>query len=377
MDTINILAIESSCDETAVAILRAPREECENRSPELLSSIISSQIAIHREYGGVVPELASRNHSADLPHLVRQACKEAGIEPHQIDACSATAGPGLVAALLIGNSTAKALALALDVPFIAVNHLEGHLMSPFITMPKVPYPHIGLVVSGGHTLFVEVSGRGQYKLMGRSLDDAAGEAFDKVGKMLGLPYPGGPEIDKRAALGNPKAFDFPRALMKSDEPNVSFSGLKTSVLYTLPKLTPTGNPADLTEDTLNDLCASFQQAVIDVLIRKSMQVLETTGCNMLALSGGVSCNSGLRRQLEETCDQQGIRLILPENRYTTDNAAMIAFVALLKMRQGISSPLNEDVNPNLSLTGDMNRSKSDRSLNTSGQNVQCMTDAKK
>lgn len=359
MDLLHILAIESSCDETAVAILRAPKEEREDAAAELLCSIISSQVPLHREYGGVVPELASRNHSADLPRLIRQACREAGLQPRDLDICAATAGPGLVAALLIGSSTAKGLALGLGKPYIAVNHLEGHLMSPFITLPKIPCPHIGLVVSGGHTLFVDVSAFGSYKLLGRSLDDAAGEAFDKVGKMLGLPYPGGPEVDKRAALGNPRAFDFPRALMHEPQPNVSFSGLKTSVLYTLPKLTPGGNPADIPEQTINDLCASFQKAVVDVLVGKAMRALEMSGRRILALSGGVSCNSMLRSQLGTACESAGVRLILPEYRFTTDNAAMIAFTALQKARNGQFSPLDRDVDPNLSLTGEHNRSKSD------------------
>lgn len=357
METITILAIESSCDETAVAIMRAPRDEHAGQAPELLSSVISSQINIHRQYGGVIPELASRNHSADLPPLIRRALSEAGITPADIDVCASTAGPGLVAALLIGNSTAKALALALGAPFIAVNHLEGHLMSPFIPAPSVTYPHVGLVVSGGHTLFVDVRSPGNYTLLGRSLDDAAGEAFDKVGKMLGLPYPGGPEIDKRAALGNPQAFDFPRAMLKDPAPNVSFSGLKTSVLYTLPKLTASGNPADIPPQTLNDICASFQQAVIDVLIKKAFKALSISGAKTLTLSGGVSCNTRLRKQLAETCEARGVQLILPENKYTTDNAAMIAFAALLKARQGRFSPLNEDVDPNLSLDGSLNRTK--------------------
>lgn len=365
MDLLHILAIESSCDETAAAILRAPSEEREDAAAELLSSVISSQVPLHREYGGVVPELASRNHSADLPRLVRQACLEAGLEPQDIDVCAATTGPGLVAALLIGSSTARGLALGLGKPYIAVNHLEGHLMSPFITMPSVPCPHVGLVVSGGHTLFVEVTAFGSYKLLGRSLDDAAGEAFDKVGKMLGLPYPGGPEVDKRAALGNPRAFDFPRALLHEEQPNVSFSGLKTSVLYTLPKLTPNGNPANLAEETLNDLCASFQKAVVDVLVHKAMRALRMSGCRILALSGGVSCNSMLRAELAEACESAGIRLILPEYRFTTDNAAMIAFTALQKARRGLYSPLDRDVDPNLSLTGELNRSKSDRAAKAS------------
>ena len=188
-ESLTVLGIESSCDETAVAILRSAGEE---KAPEILSSVISSQIAIHRQHGGVVPELASRNHSADLPGIIRTACREAGTVPADIDVFGATGGPGLVAALLVGNSTAKALALASGRPFVSVNHLEGHLLSPFLKRPGGPVPHLGMVVSGGHTLFVDVRGVGNYRLLGRSLDDAAGEAFDKVGKMLGLPYPGGP-----------------------------------------------------------------------------------------------------------------------------------------------------------------------------------------
>ena len=242
-DTFTVLGIESSCDETAVAVLRSSGEK---EAPEILSSVISSQIAIHRQHGGVVPELASRNHSTDLPGVIRSACRKAGVTPADIDVFGATAGPGLVAALLVGNSTAKALALATGKPFVSVNHLEGHLLSPFVKRPEGPVPHLGMVVSGGHTLFVDVRGVGDYRLLGRSLDDAAGEAFDKVGKMLGLPYPGGPEIDRMAARGNPEAFSFPRALMKGASANVSFSGLKTAVLYTLPKLTESGNPHNQT-----------------------------------------------------------------------------------------------------------------------------------
>ena len=239
MSTI-ILGIESSCDDTSAAVIK---------DGVLLSSVIASQ-AVHEAYGGVVPELASRNHSADLPGVIRSACREAGVTPADIDVFGATGGPGLVAALLVGNSTAKALALAAGRPFVSVNHLEGHLLSPFLKRPGGPVPHLGMVVSGGHTLFVDVRGVGNYRLLGRSLDDAAGEAFDKVGKMLGLPYPGGPEIDRLAAEGDPEAFSFPRALMKEHTANVSFSGLKTAVLYKLPKLTESGNPHDLAEQTL-------------------------------------------------------------------------------------------------------------------------------
>lgn len=357
MEALTVLAIESSCDETAVAVMRGPKSENAQATPELLSSVISSQINLHRQYGGVVPEVASRNHSLDLPKLVREACRLANITPSDINICAATAGPGLVAALLIGCSTAKSIALALNIPYIAINHLEGHLLSPFITHSHIPYPYLGMIVSGGHTLFIDVQKPGVYKLLGRSLDDAAGEAFDKVGKMLNLPYPGGPEIDHRAALGNPEAFQFPRSLIKEKTPNVSFSGLKTSVLYTLPKITKTGNPEELTEKQLNDLCASFQQAVIDSLVTKALIAMEISGNKTLALSGGVSCNSGLRKQLSEICRQKNVELVLPEHKFTTDNAAMIAFAALHNARRGISSPLNEDINPNLPLTGHINRNK--------------------
>jgi N6-L-threonylcarbamoyladenine synthase len=358
MDKITVLAIESSCDETAVAIIQGSSTQQLGVNPStLLASVVSSQINIHREFGGVVPEVASRNHSADLPHVIREACSIANISPKEIDAFAATSGPGLVAALLVGNTTGKALALASGKPFIAVNHLEGHLLSPFITEPSGPVPHLSLVVSGGHTLFVDVKGVGKYELLGRSLDDAAGEAFDKVGKMLGLPYPGGPEIDARATQGNPKAFDFPRSLLKEPGLDVSFSGLKTAVLYTLPKLVPGGDPSLLTESQMNDICASFQEAVIDTLAKKLLRAIKLTGHQTIAVSGGVSCNNGLRARLQRLAKEKGLKLILPEKRFTTDNAAMIAFAALQHARMGESYPLDQDVDPNLKLTSSLNRTK--------------------
>ena len=257
----------------------------------------------------------------------------------------------------MGNSTAKALALATGKPFVSVNHLEGHLLSPFLKRPGGPVPHLGMVVSGGHTLFVDVRGVGDYRLLGRSLDDAAGEAFDKVGKMLGLPYPGGPEIDRMAAHGDPQAFSFPRALMKEHTANVSFSGLKTAVLYTLPRLTASGDPHDLPEQTLRDLCASFQRAVTDVLIHKALHALRVSGHRTLSVSGGVSCNGELRSRLKVACDRENVELVLPDFDLTTDNAAMIAYVTCLKARRGLFHSLDEDVDPNLKLTEDLNRSK--------------------
>lgn len=343
-----VLGIESSCDETAVSLVE---EVAGETPPRVLSSVISTQIPLHRLYGGVIPELASRNHSTNLPGVLREALEKAGRSIHEVDAFASTAGPGLVAALLVGNTAAKALALAAGKPFIAVNHLEGHMLSPFITHEDGLVPHLSLVVSGGHTLLIDVQGCSNYKLIGRSRDDAAGEAFDKVAKMLDLPYPGGPEIDKRAERGDATRFKLPRPMMHESHLDFSFSGLKTAVLYTLPKLTPSGNPNDLEEQTMCDLCAGVRQAIIDVLIHKAMRALKQTGHRVLAVSGGVSCNSALRRQLEERCRRARIKLILPPNSLTTDNAAMIAFAGLLHARAGEFSPLNTPVDPNMKLAG--------------------------
>lgn len=347
-----VLGIESSCDETAVALIEETPGE---QQPRVLSSVISTQIPLHRLYGGVIPELASRNHSTNLPGVLKEALEKAGRSIREVDAFASTAGPGLVAALLVGNTAAKALALAAGKPFVAVNHLEGHMLSPFITHPGGLVPHLGLVVSGGHTLIINVQGSGNYELIGRSRDDAAGEAFDKVAKMLDLPYPGGPEIDKRAEQGDPTRFKFPRPMMHESHLDFSFSGLKTAVLYTLPKLVPSGNPNDLDEQTMCDLCAGVRQAIIDVLIHKAMRALKQTGHRVLAVSGGVSCNSALRRQLAERCKRARIELILPPNSLTTDNAAMIAFAGLLRAQAGDFSSLDTPVDPNLKLAGAQTR----------------------
>ena len=343
-----VLGIESSCDETAAALL----EEGEGGGgARLLSSVISTQIPLHRMYGGVIPELASRNHSANIRPVLQEALDKAGRRITDVDVFAATAGPGLVAALLVGNTAAKALALAAGKPFIAVNHLEGHMLSPFITRLGGLVPHLGLVVSGGHSLLIDVNGPCDYRLLGRSRDDAAGEAFDKVAKMLDLPYPGGPEIDRLADKGDPARFAFPRPMLHEDHLDFSFSGLKTAVLYTLPKLVASGDPHDLPESCLCDLCAGVRQAIIDVLISKAMRALKLTRKRILAVSGGVSCNSGLRSQLAERCERSGIELVLPPNSLTTDNAAMIAFAGLLRARAGFSSPLETPVDPNLKLAG--------------------------
>ncbi len=343
-----VLGIESSCDETAVALIEGGHA---GEKPALLSSVISTQIPLHRLYGGVIPELASRNHSARLPQVLAEALEKAGRSIHEVDAFASTAGPGLVAALLVGNTAAKALALAARKPFVAVNHLEGHMLSPFIASERGVEPHLGLVVSGGHSLLVDVRGPGDYCLLGRSRDDAAGEAFDKVAKMLDLPYPGGPEIDKRAALGDPERFRFPRPMMREAHLDFSFSGLKTAVLYTLPTLVKSGNPNDLEPQVMNDLCAGVRQAIIDVLIHKAMRALKQSGHKLLAVSGGVSCNSALREQLAAACARRRVELLLPPRELTTDNAAMIAFAGLLHAQAGSFSPLNTPVDPNLHLAG--------------------------
>ena len=292
-----LLAIESSCDETAVAIVRGEV----GQQTEVLASEINSQIALHREYGGVVPELASRNHSLHLRGLVEIALQGAGVRMNEIDAFAATTGPGLASSLLIGSTAAKGMACAARRPFLGINHLEGHLLSPFLAETSVP-PHVALIVSGGHTLLLDVAGAGRYRKLGGTRDDAAGEAYDKVGKMLGLPYPGGPEIEKIAVGGNPRAYDFPRSMVHEPHLDFSFSGLKTAVLYTLQKETG--------ELPVADLAASFQQAVIEILVRKTLRAAEQTGHRRIALSGGVSLNQALRSAFQQAAARTGV-----ENRW--------------------------------------------------------------
>jgi N6-L-threonylcarbamoyladenine synthase len=331
-----LLAIESSCDETAVAIVRGTA----GAATEVLASEVSSQIALHREHGGVVPELASRNHSLHLRGLVEKALQDAGVRMEEIDAFAATTGPGLASSLLIGSTAAKGMACALGKPFLGINHLEGHLLSPFLAQTSVP-PHVALIVSGGHTLLLDVEGPGKYKKLGGTRDDAAGEAYDKVGKMLGLQYPGGPEIEKAAVGGNPKAYDFPRSMVHEPHLDFSFSGLKTAVLYTLQKET---GPLPVA-----DLAASFQQAVIDILVQKSLRAARQAGRRKIALSGGVSLNKALRAAFQQAGDRAGIEISVASPIFCTDNAAMIAFAALLRHLAGESSPLDGDIHPNLPL----------------------------
>ncbi len=331
-----LLAIESSCDETAVAIVRGST----GQPTAVLASEISSQIALHREHGGVVPELASRNHSLHLRGLVEKALADAAVAMTEIDAFAATTGPGLASSLLIGSTAAKGMACALNRPFLGINHLEGHLLSPFLDQTSVP-PHVALIVSGGHTLLLDVEGAGRYRKLGGTRDDAAGEAYDKVGKMLGLAYPGGPEIEKAARTGNPKAYDFPRSMLHDPHLDFSFSGLKTAVLYTLQK--------EKGELPVADLAASFQQAVIDILVRKTLRAVRETGRKRIALSGGVSLNQALRGAFQQAGVEHGLEICVAPPVFCTDNAAMIAFAALLRHLAGESSALDGDIHPNLPL----------------------------
>jgi len=328
---MRLLALETSCDETAAAVLDGGR---------LLASEVASQIAIHQAYGGVVPEVASRNHLLTLKPVIDTALRVAGLSIADIDAFAATNGPGLATSLMIGTSAAKGLAVARGKPYLAVNHLEGHLLSPFFGDPAGVQAAVALIVSGGHTLLVEIEALGRYRLLGQTRDDAAGEAFDKVGKLLGLPYPGGPNVNRLAREGDPRAFDFPRSMIDSGDFYFSFSGLKTSVRYLLPKLE---NPS------LPDLCASFQEAVVDVLVEKTIRAAQHTRRQIVAVSGGVSCNTRLREKLQSACAARGLQLRLADPKLCTDNAAMIGYVAALLLGQGESSPLTGDIDPNLRL----------------------------
>ncbi len=327
---MTVLALESSCDETAVAILR---------DDTLLASEVASQIALHAVTGGVVPEVASRSHLRMLRPTLDAALSRAGISLGEVDAFAATRGPGLATSLMIGMAVAKGLAVGFGKPFLGVNHMEGHLLSPFFGNGG-PRPAIGLIVSGGHTMLVDIRAVADYRLLGQTVDDAAGEAFDKVGKLLGLPYPGGPNVNKLARDGNPKAVDFPRSMLHSADFAFSFSGLKTSVRYLLPKLA---------EFSIADVCASFQEAVVDVLVAKSIRAARTTGRDTIAVSGGVSCNTRLREKLAEACNKAGLQLLLADPSLCTDNAAMIGYVASLRLAAGETSPLSTDIDPNLRL----------------------------
>ncbi len=326
-----ILGIETSCDETAAAVV--------DRAQSVLSSVVSSQVDLHARYGGVVPEVASRAHVELLTPVVAQAVVESGVADADIDAVAATTGPGLIGSLLVGVSAAKALSLVWDVPFVSVNHLEAHLYAAFLEEPDLDLPLVILLVSGGHTMLVHMQDHGRYSVLGSTLDDAAGEAYDKVARYLGLGYPGGPAIDALAVEGDPHAIAFPRA-MKDDGLDFSFSGLKTAVVNHVRK-----HP----EAATADVAASFQEAVVDVLIHKARVAARQEGATGLCLAGGVAANSQLRERLVEVCAEDGLRAFLPSRSMCTDNAAMVAAAGWWRLRQDGPAPLDTGADPGASL----------------------------
>ena len=318
-----ICAIESSCDDTSAAVLKGR---------QVLSNIVADQ-KVHQKYGGVVPELASRAHQKHIVPVVDQALKEAGVLHTDLDAIAYTKGPGLMGSLLVGASFARGMAVSCGIPAIGIHHMRAHILAHFIedAHPAPPeFPFLCLTVSGGHTQLVQVNGEREMKLIGQTLDDAAGEAFDKAAKMLGLPYPGGPQLDKRAAEGDPDAFSF--AKPRIDGLDMSFSGLKTSILYFLQKMER--EQEDFIATHLNDLCASIQKTIVDILIEKTRKAAEQTGITQIAVAGGVSANSGLRQRLMEMSSEEGWQLYVPPLAYCTDNAAMIGICAALDAEAG-------------------------------------------
>ena len=358
-----VLGIETSCDETAASVVEDGRR--------VRSDVVASQVLVHRPYGGVVPEVASRQHVATIVPVIRRAAEDAGIGLGDLDGIAVTAGPGLVGALLVGVETAKSLAYALGKPLVGVNHLAGHLAAVFLDEPPAPsapgspaaapsgpppsdpgpwqgpgppFPHLALLVSGGHTALIRVDGPGRTALLGATRDDAAGEAFDKVGKMLGLGYPGGVAIDKLAAKGDPSVFALPRALPRRDDLDFSFSGLKTAASTLL-----RGRTALPEGDELADFCASFQAAVVDVLTRKSRRAVALHGLPHLVVCGGVAANRGLRAGLTAAGAEDGFRVYIPPPKRCTDNAAMIAAAGTMLLARGDRAPLDLSVDPGLPL----------------------------
>ncbi|PWL37695.1 tRNA (adenosine(37)-N6)-threonylcarbamoyltransferase complex transferase subunit TsaD [Flagellimonas aquimarina] len=318
-----ILAIESSCDDTSAAVL------CNTK---VLSNVVATQ-EIHKQYGGVVPELASRAHQQNIVPVVHQALAKANIDKKQLSAIAFTRGPGLMGSLLVGASFAKSLSLGLNIPLIEVNHMEAHILAHFIddeSMTAPEFPFLGMTISGGHTQIVKVSNYFDMEVLGETLDDAVGEAFDKSAKLMGLPYPGGPLVDKNAQLGNPRAFDFPKP--KVDGLNFSFSGLKTSILYFLQRETKK-NP-DFIVENINDICASVQYTILEILMDKLKLAVKQTGIQQVAIGGGVAANSGIRARLKEAEETLGWKTYIPKFQYCTDNAAMIGIVGYLKFLEG-------------------------------------------
>ncbi|MBD5456833.1 MAG: tRNA (adenosine(37)-N6)-threonylcarbamoyltransferase complex transferase subunit TsaD [Lachnospiraceae bacterium] len=333
---VYILAIESSCDETAAAVVKNGREICSN--------IIYSQIALHTEYGGVVPEIASRKHIEKINQVIEQALSEAHMELKEMDAIAVTYGPGLVGALLVGVSAAKAISFASGIPLIGVHHIEGHISANYIENKDLEPPFVCLVVSGGHSHLVLVKGYGEYEILGRTRDDAAGEAFDKVARAIGLGYPGGPKIDKISKEGNPDAIHFPRAKVAEAEYDFSFSGLKSAVLNYL-------NSCEMKGETINraDVAASFQKAVIDVLVEHSMHAVKSYGFTKFAIAGGVASNSSLRAAFEKACEKGYVEFYHPSPIFCTDNAAMIGTAGYYEYRKGTRHGFDLNAVPNLKL----------------------------
>ncbi|MCR4288373.1 MAG: tRNA (adenosine(37)-N6)-threonylcarbamoyltransferase complex transferase subunit TsaD [Deltaproteobacteria bacterium] len=332
-----ILGIESSCDDTGASVVED--------GTVVLSSVVWSQDSIHGRYGGVVPELASRNHISAIVPVVDHALEDAGITMDDIDALAVTQGPGLVGSVLVGLSFAKAVSFASDVPFAGVNHIEAHAQAAFLrekgdVINEPGFPFVSLVASGGHTMLLHCKAPAEFRAIGQTLDDAAGEAFDKVAKMLGLGYPGGAAMDRAASAGSRDAFGFTRPLMSKDSLDFSFSGLKTAAMTLIKKLgaAPEG-------EKLNDFAASFQEAVVDVLVEKSLRALDKTGAKTLVVAGGVACNSRLRQRLGQTAEARGIRLFIPAPRFCSDNGAMIASLGYLLLKKGVKAPLDMNAVP--------------------------------
>ena len=331
-----ILAVESSCDETAAAVVKNGRH--------VLSSVISSQIDIHTVFGGVVPEIASRKHIENIDYVIKKAMDDAEMAFEDLTAVAVTYGPGLVGALLVGLAEAKALAYAVNKPLIGVHHIEGHICANYIEDINFEPPYVALVVSGGHSHLLHVKGYGDYEIMGRTRDDAVGEAYDKVARAIGMGYPGGPKIDAAAKEGNPDAIVFPRVSREEDSFDFSFSGIKSAVLNYLNKARMTGEPINV-----NDVAAGFQEAVVEVLVEKTIRAARARGVEKVAMAGGVSANSSLRKRMLEKCSENGFSLNVPSPVYCTDNAAMIGSAAYFEYVKGVRDGLNLNANPNLKL----------------------------
>ena len=335
-DDVLVLGIETSCDETSAAVVKGGRD--------ILANIVASQTELHGEYGGIVPEIAARAHVESLSPVIAEALRGAECTFWDLDAVAATLGPGLVGSLLIGVAEGKAIAAVLEVPFVGVNHLEAHLYSNLLADPSAAWPAVALIISGGHTLLVHVRGDGDLEVLGSTIDDAAGEAFDKVARFLGLDYPGGPEIDRLSLLGDPGAVLFPRSMVAEPGFDVSYSGLKTAVINHVRRAEARGEPIDVA-----DIAASFQAAVVDIEVAKTMAAANHAAVDRVFLCGGVAANSGLRAGLGAACEAAGKELFVPPLELCTDNAAMVAGCGTVMLRRGLYTSLDAAPDPNLPL----------------------------